>query len=104
MLDLVINPKAWDNAGPAMNRLVEEVCHETILWAHEEDQARAPKAIKILRSRGVNVGPFSDSIVRAAERAWSEVAEEQAVNDSDFARTLAAYRRFLKANPIGPAS
>ncbi len=104
LLDLVINPKAWDNAGPAMNRLVEEVCHETILWAHEEDQARAPKAIKILRSRGVNVGPFSDSIVRAAERAWSEVAEEQAVNDSDFARTLAAYRRFLKANPIAPAS
>ena len=87
-----------------MNRLIEEVCHEMILWAHKEDQARAPKAIQIFRSRGVNVGPFSDSIVQAAERAWSEVAEEQAIRNSDFARTLEAYRRFLKANPIGPAS
>ena len=104
LLELVINPKAWDDAGPAINRLIEEVCHETILWAHAEDKTRAPAAITALRSMGVTVGPLDPSIVEAAARAWLEVAQEQAEKNSDFARTLAAYRRFLKANPIAPAS
>ncbi len=100
VIDLVVNPASWEALSQAQRTLVEQVCEENVRWSFERDEALRREALAELRAKpGISVQRFDPTVVRAAYRAWNEVADGEAAADRDFARVLASYRRFLVDNP-----
>jgi len=94
MLELIINRDTWNRMSPFQQQLIEQVCHETVLWGIAEDERLTPPALDEFRRHGVTVRNVPDSITAAGKRAWDDVARGLSSKNPDFAQVYAAVKAY----------
>ncbi len=92
---LMINLDRWDALSTTGKAQIEAVCGDNVRYGLAEGEALQFAALKELNAEGVKIQRWPDDILEALERAWREVAAEEAAADADFAnvwQSLTAFR------------
>jgi TRAP-type mannitol/chloroaromatic compound transport system substrate-binding protein len=94
--DLMINKKKWDSLSPHQKAVVEAACDQTVLRGISLGESLQPKALLEIKNKGVELKTWSPEMLAAFEKAWDEVAKEQAAKSPEFKKawdSLSAFRK-----------
>jgi TRAP-type mannitol/chloroaromatic compound transport system substrate-binding protein len=94
--DLMINKKKWDALSPHQKAIVEAACDQTVLRGISLGESLQPKALIEIKNKGVELKTWSPEMLAAFEKAWDEVAKEQAAKSPEFKKawdSLSAFRK-----------
>jgi TRAP-type mannitol/chloroaromatic compound transport system substrate-binding protein len=94
--ELLINKDKWDGLPKTKKSQIETVCGDNVRHGLAEGEALQYEALKELTAKGVKIQRWPDSILNAMEKAWNEVAAEQASADSKFRRVWRSLSDFRK--------
>ncbi len=94
MGELIVNLENWNGLTDWQREIVNAVCKESMLRGYAEGEAIQFGAMAKLQAAGVTFHRWPDDILQALEAAWTEVAEEEAAANEDFARVWASLKAF----------
>ena len=88
------NADKWKSLTDSQRRVVDMACGDANIWSMGRAEASQGDAIAFHQSKGVTVHKWPDESIAAFQKAWNEVAEEQAASNPDFNRIYQAYKAF----------
>ena len=94
MGELIINLDNWNGLTDMQREIVNAACKESMLRGFAQGEAIQFGAMKRLQEAGVTFHRWPAEILSALEAAWTEVVEEEAAADEDFARVWASLKSF----------
>ena len=94
LLEVIINADKWKSLTDGQRRVVDMACGDANIWSMGRAEASQGDAIAFHQSKGVTVHKWPDESIAAFQKAWNEVAEEQAASNPDFNRIYQAYKAF----------
>ncbi len=98
--DLMINKGKWDQLSAHQKALVEAACDQTVLKGIALGESLQPKAMLEIQSKGVELKTWSPEMLAAFEKAWNEVAAEQAAKSPEFKKAWDSLSKFRKEYAI----
>ena len=96
LFDLMVNKAKWDALSKTQQAQIEAVCGDNIRHGFAEGEAIQFGALKELKEKGVNIHVWPQEILDTLQKAWVEVAAEQAAADADFKRAWESLQNFRK--------
>ncbi|MBI2568534.1 MAG: TRAP transporter substrate-binding protein [Candidatus Schekmanbacteria bacterium] len=93
-LSFYVNRKAWDSLPKIYQEVFVAATAEANLGMLANYDAKNPPAMARLRAAGVELRPFSDSILAAAYREAEALLGEQAAADAAYGKVYDAWRKF----------
>ena len=92
-LSYLVNQKAWDELPKAFQEMFAAAASEsaTVMQARYDQQN--PAALTRLLAEGVEIRPFSDDLLAAAQRTSLEMLEEQAAADPSYRKVYEAWKK-----------
>jgi TRAP-type mannitol/chloroaromatic compound transport system substrate-binding protein len=93
-LEVQINLNAWKQLPPVYQAAVQTAAMESNLTMLSRYDARNNEALQRLLQGGVNLRPYSNEILAAAEKAAFELYDEFAATDADFKRIFDEWKPF----------
>ena len=93
-LELLVSSDRWQALGLVQQAQIEAVCHSSMMHSAGAGGAAQSAALQVLRELGVRFHRWPPDILKAMERAWSEVVSEKSASDVDFAEIADAYFDF----------
>jgi TRAP-type mannitol/chloroaromatic compound transport system substrate-binding protein len=94
MVDLYINLDYWQKLPKSQQKLIEQVCHNNVLFGIAEHERLTQKALYNLRRKGVSIREFPSDVLYHLKNAWVEVAKEESYKNHDISMIYSAYRSF----------
>lgn len=94
LLELLINRKKWDALSDTARAQFRIACGDNVREGFAEGEAIQVRALTTLKQKGVQIHRWPDEILAAFEKAWQEVAAEDAAADATFARVWKSYSDF----------
>ena len=94
LLEIIMNGDKWKGLTDAQRKTVELACGEANIWSMGKAEATQGEAIAFHKSKGVAVHKWPDETIAKFQKAWDEVAQEQAAANPDFKRIFEAYTAF----------
>jgi TRAP-type mannitol/chloroaromatic compound transport system substrate-binding protein len=94
LFEFLMNRKKWDALSKTQQGQLTVACGDNFREGLTEGEAIQFKALQVLKSKGVQIHRWPDSILAAMKSAWVEVAQEEAASDANFARVWASYSKF----------
>lgn len=94
MVDLYINLDYWHKLPKSHQKLIEQVCHDNVLFGIAEHERLTHKALYNLRRKGVAIREFPSDVLYHLKNAWVEVAKEESHKNPDVSKIYSAYRSF----------
>ena len=95
--ELLINHTAWQSLPEPLQYIVNTAAQATASWIYSQMEYQNQQALKTLLSmQQIQVLPFPDEVLQSLGRMTEDTLDQEAQNDPDFAKVLAAYRRFRK--------
>jgi TRAP-type mannitol/chloroaromatic compound transport system substrate-binding protein len=91
---LLISEKKWAEFSPTQKAIIETACDATMLNQFAEGEAVQGKAMAELREKGVIIHKWPKEFLDAYEKAWKEVAAEQAAKSEEFKKAWDSYIKF----------
>jgi TRAP-type mannitol/chloroaromatic compound transport system substrate-binding protein len=98
--DLMINKARWDSLSPHQKLVIEAACDQAVLRGMSVGEAVQPAALREIEAKGVKLMTWGPEFLAAFEKAWMEVAEEQARANPDFRRGWESLSRFREQYSI----
>lgn len=95
--ELMINLEKWQNLSAQQQAQINSTCGDNIRYAIAEGEALQAEAINILKEGGTQFHQWPDEIMNEFEKAWREVAAEEAEKDPDFKRAWVSLQTFRKS-------
>ena len=95
LFELMINLEKWKALSVSAKAQIEAVCGDNIRFGLAEGEASQYAALKELQTKGVVIRRWPSEIMEALNKAWIEVAKEEAKANKDFKRvwkSLSAFR------------
>ena len=95
LFELMINMEKWKALSPSAKAQIEAVCGDNIRFGLAEGEASQYAALKELQTKGVVIRRWPREILEALNKAWNEVAKEEAKANRGFKRvwkSLSAFR------------
>lgn len=92
-LSFYINRKAWDQLPSTYQQILEVAAQDASVKMQARYDARNPGALERLLANGVLLRRFSDEILRGAEKAATEMQEEQAAKDPAYRKIYEAWSK-----------
>ncbi|MBM3623356.1 MAG: C4-dicarboxylate ABC transporter, partial [Alphaproteobacteria bacterium] len=92
--DLIINKAKWDSLSPHQKASIEAACDQTTLRGMSLGESLQPAALKEIESKGVKLMTWGPEFLAAFEKAWKEVAEEQAAKSPEFKKAWDSLTKF----------
>jgi TRAP-type mannitol/chloroaromatic compound transport system substrate-binding protein len=93
-LELLMNRKKWDALGKTRKAQFEIACGDNVREGLAEGEAIQAKALETLKKKGVQIHRWGPEFLAAFEKAWHEVAAEDAAVDPTFAKVWRSYTDF----------
>jgi TRAP-type mannitol/chloroaromatic compound transport system substrate-binding protein len=93
-LDLFVNTKAWEELPKDYQSVLEAACHEANVDMLAKYDALNPPALRRLIAGGVQLAPFSNEIMAACYKATTEVYDEIASKNANFAKVYGPWKAF----------
>jgi TRAP-type mannitol/chloroaromatic compound transport system substrate-binding protein len=95
MLVLSVNQKKWQSLSDQHKAILEQACGDTLQDMIAEGEATQWKAMKELRDKhGVKLMRWPPEMLKAMEKAWAEVAAEEAAKNPNFKRVHESFTKF----------
>ncbi len=99
-IDLLINKKKWDALSPTQQAIIEQACGDSIRDTIAKGEARQFQALKEMQAKGVEIKKWTPEFIAAFEKAWNEVAQEEAATNPNFKKVFESYSNFRKEYAI----
>jgi TRAP-type mannitol/chloroaromatic compound transport system substrate-binding protein len=93
-LEVEINLDEWNKLPPLYQEIVKNAAYNANMTMLARYDARNNDALKRLLEAGVQLRPYSQEILEAAETAAFELFDEEAANDADFKTIYEAWKVF----------
>ena len=93
---LVIHKPTWDALSPSTQEMIEMACGDGVHRNLSNAEASQGPVIADLRAAGVETRTLSTELLASLEVAVTEVLDEEAAANQDFARVLRHQRAFRK--------
>jgi TRAP-type mannitol/chloroaromatic compound transport system substrate-binding protein len=100
LFELLINKDVWNSMSERQQMLIETLCfastYNTMAWT---ESIQYPVLLENVEKHGVQLRYWDDETLAAIEKAWNEVAEENAAKDPFFKKVwddLQAFRKDYK--------
>ncbi len=94
LFTLLVNLDRWNALTVAQRAQVEAVCGDNVRYGLAEGESLQYGALKTMTELGVRILTWPVPVLEAFERAWRDVATEQAAADEDFARVWDSLKAF----------
>jgi len=91
---LVVNLDAWNELDPADQAMIEAGCTAGVIRNLSSSEAKQGAIIAGFEDLGVSAEVLPEALLRELQRVASDVIEEEAAADTDFARVLASQKAF----------
>ena len=92
--DLLINAAKWNAMSPSQKAVIEASCDQTVLRGMSLGESLQPAALKEIESKGVKLMTWGPEFLAAFEKAWGEVAIEQAAKSPEFKKAWDSLSKF----------
>lgn len=93
-LELLVNKKKWDAMTDTQRAVIELACGETIRQTISYGESAQFGALKEMQAKGVQIKTWGPEFLAAFNKAWAEVAIEEAAANPMFKRTWDSYSAF----------
>jgi TRAP-type mannitol/chloroaromatic compound transport system substrate-binding protein len=93
---LIISKQKWAEFSPTQKAQIQAVCDATTALQFAEGEAVQFKAMKDIQAKGVKLLKWPQNFLDAFEKAWDEVAQEQATKSPEFKKAWDSYSAFRK--------
>jgi TRAP-type mannitol/chloroaromatic compound transport system substrate-binding protein len=94
--ELIISKKKWAEFSDTQKAILQAACDATMLQQFAEGEAVQFKAMKEIQAKGVQLKTWPQNFLDAFEKAWVEVAAEQAAKSPEFKKAWDSYSAFRK--------
>jgi TRAP-type mannitol/chloroaromatic compound transport system substrate-binding protein len=94
LFELMMNKRKYDALSKAKKAQLRVACGDNIREGLAEGEAIQGAALEELKAKGVQLHRWSPEILAAIEKAWDEVADEEAKSDPNFAKVWASLKTF----------
>jgi TRAP-type mannitol/chloroaromatic compound transport system substrate-binding protein len=92
--ELIISKTKWAEFSQTQKAIIQGACDATMLNQFAEGEAVQFKAIKDIEAKGVTVHMWPKEFLDAFEKAWQEVAAEEASKSPEFKKGWESYSAF----------
>ncbi|MCW5751718.1 MAG: TRAP transporter substrate-binding protein [Alphaproteobacteria bacterium] len=92
--EMMISKAKWNEFSDAQKAMVEVACEANVAREFAEGEAVQFKAIQDIQAKGVTLHRWSDEFLNAFEKAWNEVAKEEAAKSATFKKAWDSYSSF----------
>jgi TRAP-type mannitol/chloroaromatic compound transport system substrate-binding protein len=92
--ELIISKKKWAEFSETQKAIIHGACDATMLQQFAQGEATQFQAIKDIQAKGVTVHTWPKEILDAYEKAWVEVAAEEAAKSPEFKKGWESYSAF----------
>ena len=92
--ELMINMGKWESLTDTQKVQIETTCGDNIRNSIAEGEAIQIDALKELKSKGVMLHKWDETILDTLEKAWMEVVDEESSNNEDFNRVWESLTNF----------
>jgi TRAP-type mannitol/chloroaromatic compound transport system substrate-binding protein len=94
--ELIISKKKWAEFSDTQKAQIQTACDAITLQQLVEGEAVQFKAMKEIQAKGVQIKKWPQTFIDAFEKAWNEVAAEQAAKSPEFKKAWDSYSAFRK--------
>jgi len=94
LLDLIMSQSKWSELSEQQRATIEIACGDNIRDGLAQGAAAQPPALRDFESKGVVLRRFPPKVLAALNRAWAEVAAEEAEKNPAFAKVWESYTAF----------
>ncbi len=94
--ELIISKKKWAEFSNTQKAIIRGACDATMLRQYAEGEAVQFSAMKEIQGKGVTLKKWPKEFLDAFEKAWLEVAAEQAAKSPEFKKAWDSYSSFRK--------
>jgi TRAP-type mannitol/chloroaromatic compound transport system substrate-binding protein len=98
LLSLVFNKKKFNKLSKEHKMMIEMASNELNSTMASEFQATNTEALKLVKDSGVEIKTFPEEILKAAQKAMLEVANEKSKQSKDFKKVWDNAYNFLQEN------
>jgi TRAP-type mannitol/chloroaromatic compound transport system substrate-binding protein len=98
--ELIISKQKWAELSETQKEQIKVSCDATMLRQYAEGEALQAKALREIQSKGVTLHFWPKNFLDAYEKAWQEVAAEQADKSPEFKKAWASYAKFREEYKI----
>jgi TRAP-type mannitol/chloroaromatic compound transport system substrate-binding protein len=101
LVDLFISKPKWDALSDQQKAIIEQACGDTLRDIIAYSEAVQFKAMAEMRdNNGVKIMRWPPEILKAYEKAWSEVVAEESAKSDNFKKVWESYSKFRKEYAI----
>jgi TRAP-type mannitol/chloroaromatic compound transport system substrate-binding protein len=93
-IDLLVNKKKWDGLSDTQKAVLEQACGASVRDTIAHGEAAQFAALKEMEAKGTIMKKWSPEFLAAFEKAWNEVAEEEAASNPNFKKVHDSYSKF----------
>jgi TRAP-type mannitol/chloroaromatic compound transport system substrate-binding protein len=94
--DMIWNKAKWDSLSETQKFQVETACNAAVLNCFALSEYAQFGALQELQKKGVQFKTWDDKVMKAYEKAWDEVADEQAKKSPAFKEAYDSLQAFRK--------
>ena len=99
--ELLINRQEWEKLSEQNKTLIKLALGESVLNTYAETEARQFEVMAEMRAKqGVQVKRWPDDVLKAFEKAWTEVLAEESAKDPLFKKVADSYLGFREKYQI----
>lgn len=92
--ELIVSKPKWAELSETQKEIIRVACDATMLRQFAEGEAVQAKAMREIQSKGVTLHRWPKEFLDAYEKAWKEVAAEQAEKSPEFKKAWDSYSKF----------
>ncbi|WP_434639371.1 TRAP transporter substrate-binding protein [Klebsiella sp. I138] len=94
---LLINKDKWDVLSPRQQQSVQSACDKAVLDSIAVGEAIQGDALDFIKSKGVQIKIFPQTILDQLNVAWHQVSDEFSASNPDFKKVANSYNQFQKS-------
>jgi TRAP-type mannitol/chloroaromatic compound transport system substrate-binding protein len=98
--ELIVSKGKWAELSETQKEMIRVACDATMLRQLAEGEAVQAKAMREIQSKGVTLHRWPKEFLDAFEKAWKEVAAEQAEKSPEFKKAWDSYSKFRQEYKI----
>jgi TRAP-type mannitol/chloroaromatic compound transport system substrate-binding protein len=92
--ELIVSKQKWAELSETQKEIIRTACDATMLRQFVEGEAVQAKAMREIQAKGVTLHRWPKEFLDAYEKAWHEVAAEQAQKSPEFKKAWDSYSKF----------
>jgi TRAP-type mannitol/chloroaromatic compound transport system substrate-binding protein len=92
--EILVNRKLYEELSEEHRTMLEVACGEAAVWSFGLAESKQFGALQEIKSKGVTIHTWPQSVTDQMEAKWKEVAAEESAKDATFKKVYESYANF----------